>query len=120
MNWLIEKFLKGFIIKKMVSFVTDLLNKVPGNDRKTVTGFVIAALGLVVQELPLTSDYVQPVLDAIHSLPAEQIVGGGLLWGALGIFHKGLKWLRGIVAPVPNQPVIVEAMVKPSELKRVS
>lgn len=120
MNWLWRKFLVNAVLKKTIGFITELLNKIPGNDRKTATGFVLAVLGLVLQVIPETSEYVQPILDALKSLPAEEIVGGGVLWMVLGIFHKGLKWIRSKLWPVPDAPVIIEVTAKPSQIKKVS
>lgn len=120
MNWLWRKFLFNAVMKRVVGFVTELLSKIPGNDRKTATGFVLAVLGLILQVIPETSEYVQPILDALKSLPAEEIVGGGVLWMLLGVFHKGLKWIRGILWPVPDAPIIIEVKAKPSDVKKIS
>lgn len=119
MNWLttfvLERLIKGIVIKRVILGLESFLAKVPGNDRKMVTGIVVAMLGAIIEELPETGLYVQPILDALHSLPAEQVVGGGLAWAGLGLFHKALKWVKKFTTPAPAAPTLVVVQRTPSE-----
>lgn len=119
-NLIFEKLIKGLLIKKIIGWIDETLKKLPGDERKTVTGFITAALMLLVQELPVVSDYGQPVLDMLHTLPTEQVAAGGILWGALGLFHKALKWIRKVTGTQSDKPVVIEATVRPSELKKIA
>lgn len=85
-------FVKKFLLKGIIKGLDKLLAKLPQNDAKTVTGLLIAGMGFLLDKVPQSSEYAQPILDHLHSLPAEEIVGGGLLWAIVGLAHKLIKF----------------------------
>lgn len=109
---LIKKFLVGFVLKK----IDEALAQLPANDAKTITGFIVALLGLIVYDLPSMAAYIQPILDYLHTLPATEITGGGLLYMALGLVHKGIKKILKSAgqepAPAPIEKKIEKAVAK--------
>lgn len=108
---LVRKFLVGFLIDKF----DKLLAQLPLNERKTAIGFVVALLGVFLQELPATAPYIDPLLEALKSLPAEALVGGGVLFAIVGAFHKALKWSKRKVGLEPAVPkgVVVARIEEP-------
>lgn len=88
-----EYIFKTLIVKGVISKLEKLLAKLPLDDAKTVTGLLIVCLGLVLQSLPQTAPFIEPVLLALKSLPSEEIVAGGLLWSIVGMFHQLLKFI---------------------------
>lgn len=88
-----EYFIKKVIIKGVIAKVEALLAKLPQNDAKTITGILVVCLGVLLQSIPQTAPYVQPILDYLRTLPASEIVAGGVVWSAVGLFHKTLKWI---------------------------
>lgn len=89
-------FIKDYLIKKvLIKGVIGQLEKVfaslPMDEAKTISGILIACLGLVLQSLPQTSPYVQPILDYLKLLPSTEIIAGGIGWTIVGFFHKILK-----------------------------
>lgn len=88
-EWIFRKFLLSIILENL----DKLLKKLPLDGAKTITGVLIAVLGLVLAELPDVSPYLQPILDALKQLPADAIIDGGLIYGAIGLAHKIIKWI---------------------------
>lgn len=88
-----EFFIKKLIVKGVIGQLEKLFAKLPQDDAKTINGVLIACLGIVLTVIPTTSPYAQPILDYLHTLPAQEIVAGGLLWSGVGLFHKTLKWI---------------------------
>jgi hypothetical protein len=88
-EWVIKTLLLNIVIKRLELW----LAKLPVNNAKTITGLIVAVLGVTVAELPDTSDYIQPVLDALKHLPSDIIIDSGVVWAVIGLFHKALKWI---------------------------
>lgn len=88
-EWIVKTLLLNIFVKKLEAW----LAKLPVNNAKTITGLVVAVLGVTITELPETSDYIQPMLDVLEELPADIIVDSGVIWMMIGLFHKALKWI---------------------------
>lgn len=88
-EWIVKTLILNIIVKRLEAWLT----KLPVNNSKTITGLIIAVLGATLTELPETSEYLQPVLDALKNLPADIIVDSGVIWMIIGLFHKALKWI---------------------------
>lgn len=88
-----EYFIKRVIVKGIIGQVEKIFAKLPQDDAKTINGVLIVCLGLVLTNLPQTAPYAQPILDYLRTLPATEIVAGGVLWTGVGFFHKILKWV---------------------------
>lgn len=107
-NWLIKKFLVGFLLE----WVDKLLKKLPEDERKTVSGFAIAILGVLLKELPASDVYLQPLLDMLHQLPHDALVTTGVLYSIVGMFHKGVKWLKAKLSKDETPEAIVTDLPK--------
>jgi hypothetical protein len=88
-----EYFIKKMLVKGIIAQLEKLFAKLPQDDAKTAVGVLVMCLGLVLSSLPQTAPFVQPVLDYLRTLPATEIVAGGVLWTGVGLFHKILKWV---------------------------
>lgn len=90
-KWALQKFLIDWLLKA----VDRWLKKLPENDRKTIAGFSLALLGILVRELPAASGYLQPFIEALQQIPHDELIVGGVLWSTIGLIHKGIKWAIG-------------------------
>jgi hypothetical protein len=88
-RWVIQKFVLDWVLKSLDKW----LKKLPEDEKKTVTGFGLALLGILVRELPAAGGYLQPIVEMLSEMPHEKMVVGGVLWSTLGMFHKAIKWL---------------------------
>lgn len=95
MNGLVYKIGRKIAVSSAVGNLEDALAQLPLNDRKTVNGVMVTVLGAALQILPASAaPWLQPILDALHSLPAEQMTAVGFILAVYGLFHKALKVLR--------------------------
>lgn len=86
-------FIKKIVVKGAIGQLEKLFASLPQDDKKTINGILIACVGIVLTTIPETSDFAQPILDYLRTLPAEEIAAGGIVWGGIGLFHKSLKWI---------------------------
>lgn len=118
----LKKMMRKLVINGLIKNFEMWLSKLPLNEQKTVTGLTLTILGVALQEMPNRAPYLQPAIDALHTLPADQLTGAGLLLAVIGLIHKFAKVFgRSVpvasVAPggplepvVPSVPVMGDAI----------
>lgn len=92
MNWIKNTIFKKFLLDFIIKGLDELLKKIPGNNRKTITGIVIAVASLFVSEFPQIEPYGRPILDWLLSQPYVAVAGFAL--SGVGAIHKLIKAIR--------------------------
>lgn len=115
--------LKDYVVKKvLLQYVIGAIDKalasLPANERKTIVGFMIAIIGIILSTLPETAFIGQPILDYLKTLPSTEIIAGGILYSLVGLVHKVVKWVKGRwIEPKPLSPTLVSArVIQPGEV----
>jgi len=103
MNFIISYIIRKILVEKIIVNVDSAMSRLPQNEAKTITGILIAVAGLLIQALPEHSQYIQPVLDYLNTLPSEQIAAGGIAYMLVGLFHKAIKFISSRSQPVQSK-----------------
>lgn len=91
MNWF-----KHWIVERLlIDVVNELLNKIPLNNRKTLLGFLVTVVSILLYTVAAEPASYSDVLNIILSLLVAQggvsFVQAGEVIAVIGIFHKWLK-----------------------------
>lgn len=104
--------LKEFFVKQfLLIYVKGLLDKIPGNGKKTFIGILILVLGAVIGALPQYAQYIKPIQDFLNQLDPNLIKDAnvislivsavGSLISLIGLGHKDLKKMEEKVNGLP-------------------
>jgi hypothetical protein len=90
---IVEKLFKSFLVDIIIKNLDKLLSKLPENEKKTITGALIAVIAFLVSQAPEAVPYVGGILDWLKTLPTAEIQEGGLWWAVVGLSHKVIKYI---------------------------
>ena len=90
-SFLYKTIFKKFIIETVIKNVDKLLGMLPENEAKTLTGAAISVLGYAIQIIPSACEYACFLLEHLEKLPSQQMLEGGIIFSAVGLFHKLIK-----------------------------
>ena len=98
-NWIIQKFLLGWLKEQ--------LGKIPGDGIKTVLGLLLIVLGVLAKAClvaPAMWCAVVPTLtDLLGGLDPAHITDAGIVALVVGVVHKLLKLFSGEKQVVPQK-----------------
>lgn len=86
MNWIIRTF--------VAKWLKGLLDKIPGDGKKTILGFLLLILGELLKILPEYAPFIAPVIELLNSLGpdvVDVITDMGVITLAVGLVHKIAK-----------------------------
>lgn len=104
LNKLQEFFVKQFLLV----YVKGFLDKFPLNERKTMLGLFLLAIGQILSLFPQYSNYLNPIISFVNNFEYTKITDAGLvslisgfIISLVGLFHKDLKKLDQKVNGLP-------------------